>query len=63
MFLTRSISAAADDSESDDQTLNSKADLSQLSDEGLELSQRITDSNLFEGPSLDEQGEELVIGG
>ena len=32
-----------------------------LSDEGLELSQRQTDT-MFQGPSLDEQAEELVIG-
>ncbi|CAH3195509.1 unnamed protein product, partial [Porites evermanni] len=53
--------AAADLSESEDNTLTSKTDLSMLSDEGLELSQRQTDT-MFQGPSLDEQAEELVIG-
>lgn len=32
-----------------------------LSDEGLELSQRQTDT-MFQGPSLDDQAEELIIG-
>ena len=32
-----------------------------LSDEGLELSQRQTDT-IFQGPSLDDQAEELIIG-
>jgi len=55
------LGAAADFSESEDNTLTSKTDLSMLSDEGLELSQRQTDT-MFQGPSLDEQAEELVIG-
>ena len=55
------LGAAADVSESEDNTLTSKTDLSMLSDEGLELSQRQTDT-IFQGPSLDEQAEELVIG-
>ena len=55
------LGAAADLSESEDNTLTSKTDLSMLSDEGLELSQRQTDT-MFQGPSLDEQAEELVIG-
>lgn len=53
--------AAADLSESEDATLTSKTDLSLLSDEGLELSQRQTDT-MFQGPSLDDQAEELIIG-
>lgn len=53
--------AAADLSESSDATLTSKTDLSLLSDEGLELSQRQTDT-MFQGPSLDDQAEELIIG-
>lgn len=48
-------------SESSDATLTSKTDLSLLSDEGLELSQRQTDT-VFQGPSLDDQAEELIIG-
>lgn len=32
-----------------------------ISDEGLELSQRQTDT-MFQGPSLDEQAEELITG-
>ena len=55
------LGAAAELSESEDNTLTSKTDLSMLSDEGLELSQRQTDT-MFQGPSLDEQAEELVIG-
>lgn len=54
-------SAAGDVSESSDATLTSKTDLSLLSDEGLELSQRQTDT-VFQGPSLDDQAEELIIG-
>lgn len=53
--------AAGDVSESSDATLTSKTDLSLLSDEGLELSQRQTDT-VFQGPSLDDQAEELIIG-
>ena len=53
--------AAADLSEASDATLTSKTDLSLLSDEGLELSQRQTDT-MFQGPSLDDQAEELIIG-
>jgi len=53
--------AAADLSEASDATLTSKTDLSLLSDEGLELSQRQTDV-MFQGPSLDDQAEELIIG-
>ena len=60
-FVTPTGGAAADLSESEDATLTSKTDLSLLSDEGLELSQRQTDT-IFQGPSLDEQAEELVIG-
>ena len=55
------LGASADLSESEDNTLTSKTDLSMLSDEGLELSQRQTDT-MFQGPSLDEQAEELIIG-
>ena len=60
-FATPTGGATADLSESEDATLTSKTDLSLLSDEGLELSQRQTDT-IFQGPSLDEQAEELVIG-
>ena len=63
--LTRSLivgaAATADLSEASDATLTSKTDLSLLSDEGLELSQRQTDT-MFQGPSLDDQAEELIIG-
>ena len=63
--LTRTLiigaAAAADLSEASDATLTSKTDLSLLSDEGLELSQRQTDT-MFQGPSLDDQAEELIIG-
>ena len=60
-FATPTGGATADLSEPEDATLTSKTDLSLLSDEGLELSQRQTDT-IFQGPSLDEQAEELVIG-
>ena len=53
--------AAAELSESEENTLTSKTDLSMLSDEGLELSHRQTDT-IFQGPSLDDQAEELIIG-
>jgi hypothetical protein len=50
-----------DASDAGDTTLTNKSDLSFLSDEGLEVSQHVVTDSLFQGPSLDEQGEELVI--
>lgn len=50
-----------DGSDAGDTTLTNKSDLSFLSDEGLEVSQNVITDSLFQGPSLDEQGEELVI--
>lgn len=32
-----------------------------MSDEGLEVSQVVVTDSLFQGPSLDEQGEEMII--
>lgn len=45
----------------DDETIHESSVASMLSDEGLDLSQRINES-IFAGPELDADGEEVILG-
>ena len=51
----------ADDADTSSPTLEETSILSNATDEGLDMSQRLTES-IFIGPDIDAEGEEIVSG-
>lgn len=51
----------ADDADTSSLTLEETSILSSATDEGLDMSQRLTES-IFIGPDIDAEGEEIVTG-